>query len=281
MSAVREARARYAAMLRDKVHLRSKALVRAFAEIPREAFLGPAPWRILGSESDNLIDLYDDVLVPIDETRSLMNGMPSFIAGLIDALDLSAGERVVHVGCGTGYYTAVLANVVGDNGSVIAVELEPDLAERSRNNLAHLSQVTVICANGSTYDPGPAHAILVNAGATHPCAVWLDRLRANGRLVFPLTRSNWAGIILKVIHTVRGYAAAFISPVGIYPCAGAIDAEAERRLGKALDKGGYDQVHLLRRDIHQEEQSCWLHGVGYCFSTLGPKFKGMDNSRRF
>jgi protein-L-isoaspartate(D-aspartate) O-methyltransferase len=270
MDAVQEARERYAAMLRAKVPLRSEALVRAFTEVSREAFLGPAPWRVLGSEIDNPVHLYDDVLVAIDAPRSLMNGLPSFIAGLIDALDLNVGERVVHVGCGTGYYSAVLANVVGDRGSLIALEIEPELAERSRRNLAHLPQVQVVCGNGSTYDPGPVDAIFINAGATHPCDVWLDSLRSSGRLIFPLTRSNWAGVMLKVTSTAGGYGAAVVSVAGMYPCTGAIDAEAERRLGEALDKGGRDQVRCLRREIHPKAESCWLHGLGYCFSTLDP-----------
>lgn len=268
MDAVQEARERYAAMLRDKVHLRSDALVRAFAEVPREAFLGSAPWKVLGSETDDPTNLYDDVLVAIDEKRSLMNGLPSFLAGSIDALDLSAGERVVHVGCGTGYYSAVLAHVVGDGGSVIALEIEPELAARARLNLAHLPQVQVRCANGSTYDPGLVDAIFINAGATHPCDIWLDSLRPGGRLVFPLTRSNWAGVMLKITRSADRCGASVISAAGIYPCAGAIDAEAERRLGEALDRGGYDQVRCLRREAHEKEESCWLHGVGYCFSTL-------------
>jgi len=49
--------------------------VRAFAGVSREAFLGPAPWRVLGSETDNPVHLYADVLVAIDATRSLMNGL--------------------------------------------------------------------------------------------------------------------------------------------------------------------------------------------------------------
>ncbi|MGO9060621.1 MAG: protein-L-isoaspartate O-methyltransferase family protein [Candidatus Binataceae bacterium] len=268
MDAIQEARERYAQMLREKAQLKSDALMRAFAQVPREAFLGPAPWRLLGSETDNPVHLYNDVLVAIDPTRSLMNGLPSFIARSIDALGLSAGERVVHVGCGTGYYSAVLANVVGDCGNVIALEIEPELAGRSRDNLTYLPQVQVVCANGSSYDPGPVDAIFINAGATHPCDVWLDSLRSGGRLVFPLTRSNWAGVMLKVTLTTGGYGAAVTSAVGIYPCAGAIDAEAEKRLGEALDKGGYDRVRCLRREIHEKEESCWLHGLGYCFSTL-------------
>jgi protein-L-isoaspartate(D-aspartate) O-methyltransferase len=272
MDAIQEVRERYAAMLRDKVPLRSEALVCAFAEVPREAFLGPGPWRVLGSETVDPLALYDDVLVAIDGKRSIMNGLPSFLARSIDALDLSAGERVVHVGCGSGYYSAVLAHVVGDGGSVVALEIDPELAERSRHNLAHLPQVEVLCANGSSYDAGPVDAILINAGATHPCDIWLDSLRPGGRLVFPLTRSNWAGAMLKVTRNAGRYDASFISAAGIYPCEGAIDAEAERRLGEALDRGGYDQVRCLRRETHDKEESCWLHGVGYCFSRLASEY---------
>ena len=170
-------------MLREKAQLKSDALMRAFAQVPREAFLGPAHggyW----VRTDNPVHLYNDVLAAIDPTRSLMNGLPSFIARSIDALGLSAGERVVHVGCGTGYYSAVLANVVGDCGNVIALEIEPELAGRSRDNLTYLPQVQVVCANGSSYDPGPVDAIFINAGATHPCDVWLDSLRSGGDSYF-------------------------------------------------------------------------------------------------
>jgi protein-L-isoaspartate(D-aspartate) O-methyltransferase len=53
------------------------------------------------------------VLVAIDEKRLLNNGQPSFLAILIEALALQEGDHVVHVGCGTGYYSAILAEFVG------------------------------------------------------------------------------------------------------------------------------------------------------------------------
>jgi len=161
---------------------------------------------------------------------------------------------------------------------VIALEIEPELAERSRHNLAHLRQVMVVCTNGTTYDPGPVDAMLVNAGATRPCDLWLDSLRSGGRLVFPLTRSNWAGVLVKVTFTAGGYGASVLSAAGMYPCAGAIDAGAERRLGEALDKGGYERAQGLRRDNHEREESCWLHGSGYCLSTLNPTNRLPANS---
>jgi protein-L-isoaspartate(D-aspartate) O-methyltransferase len=71
----------------------------------------------------------------------------------------------------------------GPNGRVIAIEVDADLAARSRGNLVGLPNVEVVDGDGGEHDSGPADAILVNAGATHPRRIWLDSLRPNGRLV--------------------------------------------------------------------------------------------------
>ena len=71
----------------------------------------------------------------IDPARGLNNGEPSFLAYLIDALELKAGEHVAHIGCGTGYYSAILAEVVGKKGRVTSVEIDQKLAVRAKRNL--------------------------------------------------------------------------------------------------------------------------------------------------
>ena len=121
----------------------------AFAATPREDFAGPPPWRI-GSGGlfgrttvDDPACLYDDVLVAIDAGRGINNGQPSLHAQSIDALALKEGEIVVQIGAGAGYYTAILARLVGVAGRVIAYEIEPDLAERAAANLARYPQVEV------------------------------------------------------------------------------------------------------------------------------------------
>src|SRR5262245_61879659 len=113
----------YAEELRTRVGLRSEALARAFATVPREHFLGTGPWQPMPRPAAyttrvdaNPAHLYRDVLVAIDAQRLLNNGHPSSIAAWLDALDLQSGERVVHIGCGVGYYTAVLAETVGAQG---------------------------------------------------------------------------------------------------------------------------------------------------------------------
>ena len=89
-------------------------------------------------------------------------------------------DHVVHVGAGTGYYSGILAEIVGRAGRVTAIEVDPILAARAKENLAAAwPQATVVAADGFLFQPDrPADAIVVNAGVTHFSRVWLDALAA-------------------------------------------------------------------------------------------------------
>ena len=278
MSEIDAIRQRYAEELAYAGHLTSPAVIRAFARVPRERFLGPGPWRIYQmytrqywtTPDADPWHVYHDVLVAIDEARLLNNGQPSFLAFEIEALELQEGQQVVHIGCGTGYYTAILAELVGPTGRVVAIEVDAELVARSRGNLAGRPNVEVVHADGGEHDPGPVDAILVNAGATYPRPIWLDSLRPDGRLLLPLTGIFAHGWVLKVIRRGGGYAAHFISSVSIFPCSGARDADGARLLTEAFAQGGWGAVRSLRRDTHQSESSCWFHGDHLCLSTAEP-----------
>ena len=109
----------------------------AFAAVPREKFLGPGPWKIaeprrggyVTSASDDPSLVYVDALIALDAAHGINNGEPSAHAGWIAALDPKPGERVLHIGAGTGYYTAILAELVGPAGKVVAYE---SIAEQSK-----------------------------------------------------------------------------------------------------------------------------------------------------
>ena len=58
-----------------------------------------------------------------------------------------------------------------------------------------------------------------------------------------------------------------VSSVGIFPCIGAIEREADRRAAASLERTDYDSIASLRRDAHDQDGSCWLHGNDFCFST--------------
>lgn len=288
------ARRRYARKLRRKAHLHSKLLIRAFAETPREHYLGPPPWRLLtpkgyrSPRKSHPRHLYDDVLLGVVPERFLNNGQPSGLAMWFDALNLKRNERVVHIGCGTGYYTAILANAVGPGGKVRAFEIDPELAPRAARNLAHLRQVEVIHGDGSALDPGPADAIFVNAGANYPAPTWLDAIPVKGRLMFPLisilkmrhprvvpwrryqprfVSFGWGGMMLLITREMSHLSVQVVSSVRIFPCIGAIERQADERAASSLQRTDYDSITSLRRDSHAQGNSCWLHGEGFCFST--------------
>lgn len=262
--------------------LRSQAVVEAFARVPRERFLGPGPWRLSlpelfdgrGSRATPDADprhLYHNVSVAVDPERHLWNGQPATLAQWLDRLALEPGERVLHVGCGPGYYTAILAEVVGAEGRVTAVEVDPALAARAAASLAPWSQVEVVEGDGAAIDPGPVDAIVVSAGATHPSPRWLDRLEEGGRLVLPLTFDTGPGAlgkggVLEVCRRGERFAARFFSVVHIYPCLGCRDPALAGRLRAALTRGDAATVRSLRRDAHPAGDSCWLHGDGFCLS---------------
>ena len=270
----------FAEELRHVAHLRSRAVVDAFATVPRERFVGPGPWRIRSpmrmaqywtTDDADPRHVYHDVLIALDETRGLNNGQPSLWAALFDSLDISPGERVLHLGCGTGYYSAILAELVGPQGRVMAVEIDGKLAEQARVALQPWPQAVAITADGTAYDPGEVDLIVASAGATHPAPLWLDSLRTGGRLLFPLTTDDQGGAMLLL--TRQGpdtFAARFIQPVGFIAFAGARDPEESRRLKAAFGGGDTHSVKSLRRDAHAEGETCWLHAAGWCLSRREP-----------
>jgi protein-L-isoaspartate(D-aspartate) O-methyltransferase len=274
----------YAEELRAVANIQSEAVVKAFAKVPRERFLGSGPWQVRNPGFDgywatNDADprrLYHNILVAIDARRKLNNGHPSFLAFLIDSLELQERENVVHIGCGTGYYTAIMAEVVGPEGDVTAIEVDHELAGRARGNLSYLPHVQIIEGDGGEIDPGPCDAILINAGATHPQPIWLDSLRPGGRLILPLTVTEdgdggGGGRVLKVTRRPGGLTACFISGVGIFSCVGGRDAELNQRLKEAFNRGGWKSVQSLRRDPHEPTDTCWLHAETFCLSRLPVK----------
>jgi protein-L-isoaspartate(D-aspartate) O-methyltransferase len=250
-----------------------REIAEALASIPRERFVTPPPWRIVSPEgktygvSDDPAVLYQNVLVPLSMGRGLNNGQPSLHAMCLNALAPKKGESVVHVGAGTGYYTAMLAMLVGDAGKVDAYEIEPELARQAAENLAEFPQVTVHSQSGTEGQLPPCDVVYVNAAAAEPLAIWLDPLRPQGRLLFPLEPEGDAGQMLLVTRNGDGsFPARFLCGVQFVSCVGAQNANAARVLDAAFRKGNWSQVRQLHRN-DQPDDSCWCAGRGWWLST--------------
>lgn len=217
-------------------------------------------------------DIYRDALVVLDAARGINNGQPSLWAQLFDHLHVSAGERVLHLGCGTGYYSAILAELTGPQGAVTAVEIDDRLAAMARTALEPWPQACVVAADGAAYPPGPRDAIVASAGVSRILPSWLDALNPAGRLLVPLTDAARSGAMLLVTrHATDVFAAQFVCPVGFIPFSGARDPDVDRRLALASDRNDTATVKSLRREAHAEDETCWLHADGWCLSRREPK----------
>ena len=274
-----EARRWFAEELRFVARIEDQNVVDALATVPRERFVPQGPLRMLSHW--NLRDywtppgssptaVYHDVLIAYDEKRRLNNGQPSLWAFVFDKLRVARGERVVHLGCGMGYYSAVLAELVGPTGKVSAIEIDEPLMERARAALAPWPQVTVINGDGANVSFGESDVVVASAGATHPLRSWLDSLSANGRLVFPMTVTNaGGGMLLVKRRRPDEFDARFLCPVSFYEFAGARDANVSDRLAQAFAQDRGAGVKSVRTDQHTQEPTCWLHGDGWCLSRRG------------
>ena len=248
-------------------------LVEAFASVAREDFLGPPPWLILGDGpawSSDAAELYDDVLVGLAPDRGINNGQPSLHARCLAACAPQPGESVVHVGAGSGYYTAILAVLVGPSGSVLAFEIEADLAERARRQLQPWPQVRVVAGSAVDAALPAADVIYVNAGVSDLPGTWLDALNPGGRLVLPLTPDLGFGVMLAITRLDRQrWAASVLAHVAFIDCVGARDPVAAAALAQALRTRSSDEVRSLRR--HQPpDHSAWCVGRDWWLSTAAP-----------
>ena len=251
-------------MLRKASVPEDPGLLAAMAAVPREHFLGPPPWQVrdypggYSPPSDDLALIYDDVLVALDAARGINNGSPSLHARGIHALAPRDGDHVVHIGAGTGYYSAILAEMVGPAGRVWAVEYDQGLAERARACLADRSNVETVCGNGSDWPDRPVDIVYVNFATDRPADRWVEMLRPGGRLLFPLGVPAHADVggsdfsaragYLLVTATADGYAARFVQSVAFIWGRGLADAgsDSQERLAAAFRAGGALRVAGLR-----------------------------------
>jgi protein-L-isoaspartate(D-aspartate) O-methyltransferase len=216
---------------------------------------------------DDPVFLYQNLLLALDRESGINIGMPSLHAHFLGSCNIKLGETVLQVGAGSGYYTAILAHLVGPDGRVYAYEIDEALAARARENLRKQHQVEVRMQSGVAPDLPQADLIYVCAGAAQPSRMWLDALRAGGRLLFPLAPKGVFGGMLLITRPDQGstWPAKFVSRATFIGCVGLQDEETGRRLTEAFSRNWKD-VRSLRLD-EAPDDSCWFAGDGWWLST--------------
>jgi protein-L-isoaspartate(D-aspartate) O-methyltransferase len=276
MSSVQQHRKFFAEFIVRGAGSSDDRLIGAFGAVPREDYVGPGPWSFfVGSGYITTVDddprvLYQDALIGLATDRKINNGQPSLHARALAAAAPNPGESVVHIGAGTGYYTAILASLVGEAGRVTAFEIEGDLAARAVGNLAHLRNVSVQAESANVASMPTCDVIYVNAGATHPPSAWLDALNVGGRMVFPLTPNEGFGVMMKVTKTGPStYSANAFVRAAFIPCIGARDDATSASLSAALERQSLKEVRSLRRGS-MPDSTAWCTGSGWWLSTAEP-----------
>ncbi len=163
---------------------RVAAVENAMRTVLRHLFLSGVPIEEAYSH-DNIVTYRDSEGVAVSSASQ-----PGIVGAMLEQLDVRPGYRVLEIGAGTGYNAALVASLAGPEGEVTTVDIDEDVTEDARRNLAAAGygRVRVICGDGEDGYPAaaPFDRIIVTGGAWDTPSAWLEQLASGGRIVVPL-----------------------------------------------------------------------------------------------
>lgn len=161
--------------------VRNSAVLKALKAVERTHFL---PAELRGRAGEN---------VPLPIGYGQTNSQPYTVAFLLELLEVEPGMKVLDVGCGSGWTSALLGYMVGINGQVIGTEVVPELASDAAENTEVYSNVEIQHTEEvlGAPDKAPFDRILVSAEAETVPQALLDQLASTGVLVIPIGGSVW------------------------------------------------------------------------------------------
>lgn len=197
--------------LREHYGIRDARVLEAMRQVPRHIFVPEA----LQSRA------YGDHALPIAANQTI--SQPYIVARMSELLEVDAKSRVLEIGAGSGYQTAVLARIAGQ---VYAIERIGELAREAQARIRSIGihNATVKCFDGTLgwSAHAPYDAILVAAGSPEVPDPLLAQLKLGGRLVMPVGATRESQQLLRVIRAEEGYryeehgACAFVPLIGRY-----------------------------------------------------------------
>jgi protein-L-isoaspartate(D-aspartate) O-methyltransferase len=245
----------------------------ALRTVPRHLFAPGVPWETAYAN--------DTVRTKRDEYGTTISSIsaPWLQAMMLEQAQLTPGMRVLEIGSG-GYNAALLAELVGEEGKITTVDIDPEVVDRARHCLtaAGYRQVNVMLADavGGVPDHAPYDRIIVTAGAWDIPPAWSDQLAEGGRLVVPL---RMRGLTRSIVFERAGghLASRSYELCGFVPMQGAgehrerlvlLDGDA---VGLRLDDGQQAEVDLLREALSQPRVQAWSEVT----AGSGDRFDGL------
>lgn len=181
--------------------IKDKRVLSAMRKVPRHMFVNKGMEDVA----------YGDYALPIEEGQTI--SQPYMVGAMTEAMELKGDEKVLEIGTGSGYQTAILAEL---SARVCSIERIASLALRAENALCLLgySNVTIRVFNGTLgwKEESPFDAIIVTAGAPYVPQTLVDQLAGGGRLIIPVG-DRYSQMLTKVIKTLSG-----ATTVNLFPC---------------------------------------------------------------
>lgn len=197
--------------LREHYRIGDERVLAAMADVPRHLFV---PEALQGRA-------YGDHALPIDANQTI--SQPFIVARMTELVEADKSSRVLEIGAGSGYQTAVLARVAGQ---VYSIERIADLARQAQTRIRSLGiyNATVKCFDGTMgwAAHAPYDGILVAAGGPEVPEPLLAQLKVGGRLVIPVGSSRESQKLVRAVRTEEGFqyedhgSCAFVPLIGRY-----------------------------------------------------------------
>jgi len=202
-------RERMIKLLREHYKIKDERVLAAMLDVPRHFFVPEA----LKSQA------YKDNALPIASKQTI--SQPFIVARMTELLELSAQSKVLEIGAGSGYQTAILSKLAG---KIYAIERVPILVTETQERLRkfNINNVTLTCADGTLgwQIYAPFDAILVAAGSPNIPQPLLNQLKIGGRLVLPVGEDQKTQKLIRVTRAERDFltedfgACAFVPLIG-------------------------------------------------------------------
>ena len=170
-------------------YLKSQPIIEAFRKIKRADFV---PDELKKDRGENFVAEYN---APLSIGYGQTISQPLTVAFMLELLQPKKGDKVLDIGSGSGWQTAMLCQLVGPKGFVYALERIPELKEFGQANVQkyNFKNVEFICGDGSKglVEKAPFNKIIAAAAAEEMPQLWKDQLEIKGRLVTPIKNSIW------------------------------------------------------------------------------------------
>ncbi len=173
--------------------LKTQEIKKAFAEVDRKDFVRPEYFDLA----------YEDIPLPIGYGQTI--SQPTTVAFMLELLQPKKGLKVLDVGTGSGWTTALLAHIVGKEGEVVGVEIIPELVEFGKQNISRYCKglnANIFLAKKEFGYPleSPYDRILVSASGNEVPVALIRQLKKGGVMIIPVKNSIWK-VIRRSVNT--------------------------------------------------------------------------------